>query len=104
LTVSEERGSFTRVFDGAVFETAGFFAGPLQYAVARNSHTRKLRGLHYQAEPHGEAKQVCCLKGRILGVVVDPRPGFATFRCDLQVILSEDRLTLPSLREALRGT
>ena len=37
-----------------------------------------LRGLHYQAEPHSEAKLVRCTRGAIWDVAVDLRPGSAT--------------------------
>jgi len=37
-----------------------------------------VRGLHYQAPPHGQAKLVSCLAGRILDVAVDIRPGSPT--------------------------
>ena len=38
-----------------------------------------LRGMHYQAEPHDEAKLVRCTRGAICDVVVDLRPDSPTF-------------------------
>ncbi len=36
--------------------------------------------MHYQAEPHGEAKLVRCTRGAVFDVVVDLRPDSPTFR------------------------
>lgn len=38
-----------------------------------------LRGLHFQRPPHGDAKYITCLKGRVLDVAVDLRAGSPTF-------------------------
>jgi dTDP-4-dehydrorhamnose 3,5-epimerase len=38
-----------------------------------------LRGMHWQSEPHGEAKIVRCLHGSVLDVVVDVRAESKTF-------------------------
>ena len=38
-----------------------------------------LRGLHYQVEPHAQAKLVSVLKGKVFDVAVDIRPDSKTF-------------------------
>ena len=38
-----------------------------------------MRGLHYQREPHSEAKVVRCLKGVIWDVLIDIRPESPTY-------------------------
>ena len=38
-----------------------------------------VRGLHYQAAPHDEAKLVRCTRGAVFDVLVDLRPGSPTF-------------------------
>lgn len=38
-----------------------------------------LRGLHFQAPPHGQAKLVRCVRGRIWDVTVDIRAGSPTY-------------------------
>ena len=48
-----------------------------------------LRGLHYQAQPHGQAKLVRCVKGKILDVAVDIRKNSASFGKYIKAELSE---------------
>lgn len=50
-----------------------------------------LRGLHLQAPPHGEAKLVRCLRGRVWDVAVDLRPDSATYCHWHAVELSPER-------------
>ncbi len=38
-----------------------------------NARQGTLRGMHYQADPHGESKLVRCVRGRIFDVAVDLR-------------------------------
>ena len=45
-----------------------------------NARRGTLRGLHYQAEPHGESKLVRCVRGAVFDVAVDLRPSSATYR------------------------
>lgn len=52
-----------------------------------------LRGLHFQAPPHAQAKLVQVLKGRIFDAIVDIRRGSSTFGKSLSVELAEDDLS-----------
>ncbi len=45
-----------------------------------NARRGTLRGMHYQAEPHGESKLVRCVRGAIFDVAVDLRADSPTFR------------------------
>jgi dTDP-4-dehydrorhamnose 3,5-epimerase len=49
-----------------------------------------LRGLHFQKAEHAQAKLVRVLKGEVLDVAVDLRPGSATFGQHYSILLSEE--------------
>lgn len=76
---SDERGWFARTFDRDAFERRGLAAEILQESTSFNARRGTLRGMHFQAAPHEETKLVRCTRGAIYDVVVDLRPGSATF-------------------------
>jgi dTDP-4-dehydrorhamnose 3,5-epimerase len=76
----DERGFFARLFCAAEFGRAGLPTEFVQQNVSLSVRRGTLRGLHYQAPPHGEAKLVRCLRGAIVDVIVDLRPASPTFR------------------------
>ncbi|HXH34716.1 MAG TPA: dTDP-4-dehydrorhamnose 3,5-epimerase [Plantibacter sp.] len=78
--LADERGSFARTFDAAKWEAHGIPSTVVQCSVSRNHRQGTLRGMHYQAEPHGETKLVRCGRGAIFDVAVDLRPDSTTFR------------------------
>lgn len=77
--IADERGSFARTFAAHEFEAHGLDARVVECNVSSNRRAGTLRGLHYQAEPHGEAKLVRCSRGAIFDVVVDLRPESPTY-------------------------
>lgn len=76
--VEDERGSFTRVFCAEEFSLHGLTLCAAQCSVSYNERKGTLRGLHYQAPPHSEAKLIRCTRGRVFDVAVDLRPGSPT--------------------------
>jgi dTDP-4-dehydrorhamnose 3,5-epimerase len=78
---SDERGSFARLADRAELEAAGIRISFPQWSVAANAAAGTLRGLHYAAPPHTEAKLVRVVAGAIYDVVLDLRAGSATYGC-----------------------
>lgn len=59
------------------------------------SHYGTIRGLHFQKEPHAQAKLIRCVQGKILDVAVDIRQNSRTFGKYASVELSgEDQLQL----------
>jgi dTDP-4-dehydrorhamnose 3,5-epimerase len=86
---ADDRGSFRRVVDLPSLREAGLAAEVEQVSVATNSVAGTVRGLHYQAEPHGEAKTLWCTTGEVFDVLVDLRPGPSYGRW-LSVHLSAD--------------
>lgn len=49
-----------------------------------------VRGLHYQLNPHSQAKLVTVLQGVVLDVVVDLRKDSATFGKSFSILLSDE--------------
>jgi dTDP-4-dehydrorhamnose 3,5-epimerase len=74
---ADERGFFLETYSVERYAAAG-----IDVIFVQDNHSRSvkdtLRGLHYQSRP-GQAKLVRVLVGRIWDVVVDIRPGSATF-------------------------
>lgn len=70
-------------------ERAGVRHDFLQENMSSSAATGTVRGLHFQKPPHGQAKLVSCLRGRILDCVVDLRRGAATFGQSLTVELTD---------------
>lgn len=102
--VEDERGAFTKVFDREVLLGRGLEAEVAQAAQSRNARAGTLRGMHYQAEPHGECKLVHCTRGAIYDVALDLRPSSPTFRAWHAVELAEeDELALYVPRGVAQG-
>jgi dTDP-4-dehydrorhamnose 3,5-epimerase len=76
--LSDERGWFARTFDANEFEAHGLNPAVVQCNASFNAHRDTLRGMHYQAEPHGESKLVRCVRGAVFDVAVDLRAGSDT--------------------------
>src|ERR1700694_421964 len=75
---ADNRGFFARTFDVNEFADHGLTTRISQCNLSFNHRRGTLRGLHYQAEPAGEAKLVRCIAGAIHQVLVDLRRGSAT--------------------------
>lgn len=76
----DERGFFARAFCREEFRSHGLKTEFLQCSISYNKMKGTLRGMHYQASPHEEAKLVRCTRGAIYDVALDLRPGSATLR------------------------
>ena len=75
----DERGFFARTWCAEEFAAVGLPDRFVQSSVSWNEHRHTLRGMHWQAEPHGEGKLVRCTRGAVFDVLVDLRPDSATF-------------------------
>ena len=76
----DERGFFARTFDPEEFSSRGLNPAIAQCSVSFNHRRGTLRGLHYQAAPHEEAKLVRCSSGAIFDVALDLRPESPTYK------------------------
>ena len=72
--LADERGWFARSYDAEVFAAHGIDPTVAQCNVSFNERAGTLRGMHYQAEPHGEGKLIRVTRGAIYDVIVDLRP------------------------------
>jgi dTDP-4-dehydrorhamnose 3,5-epimerase len=77
--VADERGFFARVFCREEFAEHGLNPDLAQGNVSWNHAKGTLRGMHYQAAPHQEAKLVRCTRGAIWDVALDLRSGSPTY-------------------------
>jgi dTDP-4-dehydrorhamnose 3,5-epimerase len=75
----DERGHFARQWDDELFRRHGLTTRFPQCNSSFSAAAGTLRGLHYQAPPHGEAKYLRCIRGRLFDVVVDVRAGSPSF-------------------------
>lgn len=76
--MEDERGFFARSFCREEFVAMGLSPVVAQCNVSWNSRKGTLRGMHFQAKPHEEAKLVRCTRGAIWDVIVDLREDSAT--------------------------
>ena len=76
----DERGWFARVFDEREFSERGMSPHVVQCSLSFSTRRDTLRGMHYQEEPHGEAKLVRCVQGAVFDVALDLRADSPTHR------------------------
>ncbi|HLT75439.1 MAG TPA: dTDP-4-dehydrorhamnose 3,5-epimerase [Ohtaekwangia sp.] len=74
----DSRGWFYESFKETTFKAAGI---NYRFVQENQSFSRKgvIRGLHFQRDPHAQAKLASVLMGKVLDVVVDLRPASRTF-------------------------
>jgi dTDP-4-dehydrorhamnose 3,5-epimerase len=78
--IHDDRGYFTRSWCRRELEEHGLCGQFVQGNISYNRREGTLRGMHWQAEPHGEIKLVRAVRGGIFDVVVDVRPDSPTYR------------------------
>jgi dTDP-4-dehydrorhamnose 3,5-epimerase len=78
--LGDERGWFARSFDAAEFQERGLSPAVVQCNASFNARAGTVRGMHYQADPHGEPKLIRCVRGAIFDVAVDLRPDSPAYR------------------------
>jgi dTDP-4-dehydrorhamnose 3,5-epimerase len=76
----DDRGWFARTWCAAEFRRRGLNPDLSQCSASFNRRRGTLRGMHWQATPHEEAKLVRCVRGAMFDVALDLRPGSATFK------------------------
>ncbi len=93
--IRDDRGFFGRSFCQQEFAEHGLNPQLVQCNISFNNQQGIIRGMHYQATPHAEAKLVRCTQGSIYDVIIDLRPNSATFKQWVSVELTaENRRSL----------
>lgn len=77
--ITDDRGFFARSLCATELAAAGIELRVVQCNISFNRRRGTLRGMHYQVDPHAEAKFVRCTSGALYDVVIDLRPGSATY-------------------------
>lgn len=78
--IEDERGFFARTWCQNTWQQWNLDSRLVQCNLSYNRRRGTLRGMHYQAEPHGEAKLVRCTAGAIYDVALDLRPDSPGYR------------------------
>ncbi|HLY49389.1 MAG TPA: dTDP-4-dehydrorhamnose 3,5-epimerase [Solirubrobacteraceae bacterium] len=87
---ADERGYFTRTYSASEFRDHGLEPAIAQCSTSFNTRAGTLRGMHYQAAPHAEAKLVRCTRGAIYDVALDLRAESPTYLSWHAVELSDE--------------
>ena len=86
----DERGWFEETWQARRYADAGIDAVFVQDNQSLSVQPGTIRGLHFQAPPHAQAKLVRAARGAIVDVAVDIRTGSPTFGRWVAAELSEE--------------
>lgn len=86
---SDARGFFVETYNEKIFSDSGLITHWKQDNWSR-SQRGSLRGLHFQKDPHAQAKLVRVVSGSVFDVAVDIRPHSSTYGKWFGVELNED--------------
>lgn len=90
----DERGFFARTFCRREFADHGLEIELAQCSLSFNPRRGTLRGMHYQAAPHAEAKLIRCTRGSVHDVLIDLRRDSPTFKRHCATTLSAENRRL----------
>ena len=84
LIITAKRHGDARGFFSESWSAANMVAQGLHYQFVQDNHSLSqkvgtVRGLHFQAPPHAQAKLIRCGRGRLFDVAVDIRRGSPTY-------------------------
>jgi dTDP-4-dehydrorhamnose 3,5-epimerase len=94
--IRDERGFFSRAFSAKEFsQLTGQEFQLTQSDISFSKHKGTLRGMHFQLNPHGQAKIVRCVRGALFDAFVDLRPQSPTYgKWEARELSSENRVAL----------
>jgi len=76
----DQRGFFARSFSRQEFLEQGLKGQFVEAGISFNLKKHTVRGMHYQAPPHAQAKLVRCTRGAAFDVMIDLRPDSPTYK------------------------
>jgi len=87
---NDSRGYFFESYSSALYEK---ILGESNFVQDSQSFSipNVFRGLHLQKSPYGQGKLVRVIKGKVLDIVIDVRPGSKTFGEHIKIELSEEK-------------
>ena len=89
------RGFFARSFSQQEFLDHGLRAQFVEAGISFNLRKHTVRGMHFQAAPHKQAKLVRCTRGAIFDVMIDLRRSSPTYKqWFAQELTAQNRLML----------
>lgn len=94
----DNRGWFSETYVDRRWRDQGVDAEFVQDNHSYSAAAGTIRGIHFQAPPHAQAKLVRCVRGRIMDYAVDLRTGSPTFAHHVSAELSAengDQLFIP---------
>lgn len=91
---TDDRGFFARTYCKMAFGERDMCTDFVQCNTSFNNVKGLLRGMHWQEQPHAEAKLVRCTRGVIFDVMVDIRADSPTFGQWVSRELSQDNRTM----------
>lgn len=97
---SDPRGALTVMLDGPFFAEHGLRTDFI-YNYYSESVPGVLRGFHFQAPPHAQAKLVYCLSGSIIDAVLDIRESSPTYGKCILIPLEASRKLMIYIPEGL---
>ena len=84
----DARGWFSETYNAVRFASLGIDAEFCQDNLSYSTEPLTLRGIHFQREPHSQAKLIRCVKGSIFDVAVDLRRSSPTYGRSVSTVLS----------------
>lgn len=88
--IADDRGFFARSWCAHEFNKHGLNPNLTQCNISLNRRKATLRGMHYQASPHAEAKLIRVTRGAICDVALDLRSDSPTFKQWIAAELTAD--------------
>lgn len=87
---ADKRGQFLKLCDPNEPPNQNYTPNFQAISISENYLAGTLRGIHFQAPPHAEAKIISCISGSVFDVFVDLRPGSKTLGSWASIELSDN--------------